>query len=137
MAYRGTEEIRSLQLVCGGLGVVPLLSLLQRVFNPNPDLEIERCNLLWINDSKDDFLMLDEVSQLEQRAQDRFSCVRIMDADILVEERALNPNVRDEMAVYAPGSVAIVAAPPAIANKFLAALEELQYPPANVVYIPV
>eukprot|EP01031_Cornospumella_fuschlensis_P035759 gene35759-43375_t len=139
LAYRGAEEVRALQLVCGGLGVVPLLSLLQRVFgpSPDPDLDVERCDVLWINDSKDDFLLLDEVSQLEQRARSRLSCVRIMDADVLAQGQVLNPSVRDELTPYSPGSVAIVATPAASAEKFLAALEELQYPAANIVYIPV
>lgn len=137
LQYKGSENpIKFLTIVASGTGIIPILDILKRVLNDD-EFEVDSCELLWINDSKEDFIFNNEIEKLENAHGDRFFCARVLDEDITTEESVLNDKVRDSLPLAEPGRVAIVAAPATVANKFKPALDSLIYQQQNVMSIPV
>lgn len=137
LEYIGYENpIRFLTIIASGTGIVPILEFLKRILS-NDEFHIERCELLWINDSKEDFIFNAEVEKLETENYDRFFCARVLDQDITAENSLLNDKVRSSLPLAEPGRVAIIAAPNIVANKFKPALDSLIYTGENIMCIPV
>lgn len=136
--YRGPENpIRFMTIVASGVGIVPILELLQRVLTRTDEFNVESVELLWINDSKEDFVFNHAVEHLEAEHPERFFCARVLDQDIGAEDSVLNDKVRDSLPLAETGRVAIVAAPSTIAAKFRSALDSLIYRSDNIMSIAV
>lgn len=133
--YSGPEDpIRHLTVVASGLGIVPVLELLQRVLT-GAEFEVSSCELLWINDSKEDFIFNTEIEKLELEYPEKFFVARVLDQDISYEDSVLNDKVQDALPLNEVARVAIIAAPDTIADKFTSALEGLQYSQENIMTI--
>lgn len=129
------DQIRYLTIVVSGLGIIPIWEFISRVLADPQTYGIESCELLWINDSKEDFIFNNEIEKLEEEFADRFFVARVLDADISYEDTVLNDRVRDALPLHEPDRVAIVAAPPGVMGKFTSALESLSYRGKNILKI--
>lgn len=137
LQYRGKQyPIRCLTIITAGIGIIPVLNILKKTLG-NMDFNIERCELLWINDSKEEFIFNNEVEKLEKEFEDRFLCARVLDVAIGVKDSILNQKVRDSLPFAEPGRVAIVAAPSVVAKKFKPALDSLAYSAEDIISIHV
>jgi ferredoxin-NADP reductase len=135
--YRGPEaSIRFLTIVASGLGIVPIIELLQRVLS-GEEYDVERCELLWINDSKEDFVFNSEIERLENLHPDKFLCARVLDQAITLEDSVLNNKVRDALPLSESGRVAIISSTPTVSTKIQKALDALTYQSENIMIIPV
>jgi NAD(P)H-flavin reductase len=137
LQYRGKQyPIRCLTIIAAGIGIIPVLNILKKTLG-NMDFNIERCELLWINDSKEEFIFNNEVEKLEKEFEDRFLCARVLDVAIGAKDSILNQKVRDSLPFAEPGRVAIVAAPSIVAKKFKPALDSLAYSTEDIISIHV
>jgi NAD(P)H-flavin reductase len=128
------NPIRSLTIIAAGSGIIPILNLLKKTLG-NSDFNIERCELLWINDSKEDFIFNNEVEKLEMGFGDRFLCARVLDVAIGAKDSILNQKVRESLPLAEEGRVAIVAAPSIVTKKFKPALDSLAYSAEDIITI--
>lgn len=128
------NPIRSLTIIAAGSGIIPILNLLKKTLG-NSDFNIERCELLWINDSKEDFIFNNEVERLEMEFGDRFLCARVLDVAIGAKDSILNQKVRESLPLAEEGRVAIVAAPSIVTKKFIPALDSLAYSAEDIITI--
>lgn len=131
------DEIRYLTIVASGLGIVPIWEFISRILPDPQTYGIDSCELLWINDSKEDFIFNNEIEKLEEEFSDRFFVARVLDADISYEDTILNDRVRDAIPLHEQGRVAIVAAPSSVMGKFTHALDSLSYRGKNILKIAV
>jgi ferredoxin-NADP reductase len=135
--YKGSENpIKHLTIVASGVGIVPVLDIIKRILGDS-DYEIEGCELLWINDSEEDFIFNKEVEKLEHLYPDQFSCARVLDHAVTDKDSILDARVENALPLSEPGRVALVAAPHTVSQKFKPVLDALVYPPQNVISIPV
>lgn len=133
--YSGSETpIQSLTMIASGTGIVPLIQLLRRLFT-NSNYNIDRCELLWINSKKEDFILNGEVEKFEADYEDKFVCARVLDGAMESNDYELNQNMQDSLPGYEGGRVALLSAPEPLTTKFVEVLEQLQYPSSDVILL--
>lgn len=79
--YRGKAEINGLTIICSGLGIIPVISLLKKIvedYSTNDRSKgssgifaLEGVDLLWINENKQDFIFNADLQQLEDLAREK------------------------------------------------------------------
>jgi NAD(P)H-flavin reductase len=136
MLHSGSDTpIHCLTMVASGAGIIPLIQLLRRIFTGS-SFNIDRCELLWINSKKEDFILNGEVEKFELDHGDKFVCARVLDSAMESNEYELNQDIQESLPAYEDGRVALLSASSEpLTTKFADALERLQYPSSDVLLL--
>mmetsp|Transcript_11008 Transcript_11008/g.15144 ORF Transcript_11008/g.15144 Transcript_11008/m.15144 type:complete len:432 (-) Transcript_11008:28-1323(-) len=143
LTYRGPETaIENIAMVVSGLGIAPALQLLRQLLPPaegEPALQEESqpaadtaFELLWINEKKTDFILNEQLEQLEARHPEQLYVARVIDSAFGDAEAAINDKLRSAIAPYEAGRLALVLASPDAAGKASSFLEGLGYAEESV-----
>ena len=139
LVYRGDEvDIKSFTLVACGAGILPVVQFLRRILL-NKEFHIEQCELLWINEKRDDFLFMcnNELEKLEAEHEKVFSCARVLDTTLISSSTDLNDRIQDALPTYEDSRVALIAGPNIVNTKFSKALEAAGYPLADIIPLDI
>ena len=138
LKYAGADDpIRSLTLIASGIGIVPVIQLLRKVYKEK-GFQLDSCEVLWINSKKEDFIFAPELDKMENQFTDSLSIVRVLDVNVGSESTVLNPKLVESLPLYEPGRVSVIAANKEISNKFSNALiEKLNFSKNNIVICPM
>ncbi len=110
-----------------------MLQLLRRILKGDL-FQIDSCELLWINSSKEDFIYNAEVEKLESEHGGKFSVARVLDVNVESENTMLNPRLIESLPLYESGRVSLIAGDEILKNKFVTAFSErLGYSNDNIV----
>lgn len=138
--YHGREtSIRHLTLVASHLGIIPIIQLLHNILQQQREenaFDIDSIELIWINKSKDAFILNHLIEELERLYPSIFSCIRIVDKSIDDISMTLNEKVKKIIPEQEKGRVAIVAGSSIVIDKFSNTLvSNQQYDVDNVITI--
>ncbi|KAJ1431623.1 hypothetical protein B484DRAFT_395405 [Ochromonadaceae sp. CCMP2298] len=129
------DPITSISLVASGLGVAPALQLLYEVL-PDGESTVQALDLLWINEAKRDFLLNEQVEDLELAYGDLLHVTRVVDSDAHNADTVMNGELRRAVAPYSYGSIAVLLAPETLLLKLrLLLVDQLGYPEQNIVSV--
>lgn len=107
--------VTSMSILVHGEGIVPTVQLLRSVL-ADPEAALEQLELLWINSSKKDFLLNEQVEELQsQYGADRLRVTRVVDREAGNANTRFGEQARAALSPYTAGRVAVVMAPPAAA----------------------
>ncbi len=134
--YDGQENpIKHLTLIASDLGIVPIVQLIKNIFLQK-DVDLSGLELIWINQSKDQFVLSDMVEDIEKQYPDKFSCVRVVDKGIELPGISLNEKLKKILPHAEPGRVAVIAGSKTIGAKFERALTvDQNYELGNIIRI--
>lgn len=135
LLYTGKDEIiSSMTLIASGLGITPTLQILSAVL-PDEDATVEDIEVLWINESSEDFILVEDVEELEAAHEEKLFVTRVLDTDANNLETQINPKLRRAIIPYETGRIAVIMAPEVLAAKSQLLLEEMGYPADNILII--
>lgn len=127
LVYRGPEDpIKSITMVTSGLGITPTVQLLKTVLSDS-STNIEDLEMLWINERKDDFILNQEVENLELKYIDNLFVTRVVDKDIVNSETKINEKVQGAVTPFEEGRIAVFFGTKDIEDKCLDLLERMGY----------
>lgn len=93
--------------------------------------------LLWINERKTDFILSEELEELEAKHPEQLYVARVLDTALGDAEAQVNDKLRSALAPHEAGRVAIVLGPEQITTKATGFLEALGYSEDSLCAIPV
>ena len=114
LTLQSTENpITSISVVAYEEGILPTLQLLRSVL-ADPEASVEQLEVLWINHSKKDFLLNEQVEELQSRyGADRLRVTRVVDREAGNANTRFGEQARDAVSPYSAGRVAVLMTPPA------------------------
>jgi NAD(P)H-flavin reductase len=107
--YKGEEDpIEHLTLIASDVGIVPVIQLLKRIFKDQL-FNIENCDLLWINPTKESFILSHEMDKLEKEYGDKLRVAKIQDTHINDDNSTtIHYKLQDVIPHYQYGRISIV-----------------------------
>ena len=129
------EEIRSMTLICSDLGVAPTLQILRKILPETENSTVEDIELLWINEREDDFILSEEIEELEANFPHRLLVTRVLDDHANDPNTLVNIGLQHSLAPYEPGRLAVVLTSDTLAEKFGPLLCSLDYPMENILKV--
>jgi hypothetical protein len=88
--------------------------------------------LLWINEKKTDFILNEQLEQLETSHPEQLFVARVIDSAFGDADAVINDKLRSAIAPYESGRLALVLASPDAASKATSFLEGLGYTEESV-----
>jgi len=133
--YLGQDDpISSMTVVTSGLGIAPSLQMLRGILTDR-DSTVDDIELLWLNESKGDFVCEDEVESLELRHIEKVVVTRVVENDIYGRDLLKNAQIQEAVSPYEEGRVAVICAPDYVASTLRTLFQELGYPQENILAI--
>ena len=124
--------VDSVTVITSGLGVAPTLQIVSRILT-DPESAVESIDVLWINESKEQFFLNESVEELEDRFADKLFVARVVDRQFGDRDSAINEKLRDALVRYRVGGLAMVIATEELQAKSCELLLSLGYPLATSV----
>lgn len=138
------EPITSITVLAHEEGIVPTLQLLREVLTDST-ASVEQVEVLWVNHSKKDFVLNDQLEELQSRyGPDRLRVTRVVDREADNANTRFGESAREAVSPYSRGRLAVVMAAPAatagpqstepavVEAKCLQLLASQGYPPASI-----
>lgn len=120
--------VRKIAVVANRMAAVPALQLLHAVLE-DPEFSVETVEMLWINNHKREFMLNNEVEQLQRLyGANKLKVTRAVDGDVHNGDTLLNPELSQTFATHQEGSIALVMAEDVVAHKSAQLLRRAGYP---------
>lgn len=130
-----SSSIAALSVLTSGLGILPTLQLLREVLSDERASSVQLVEVVWINDSKKDFLLNAELEALEmlhghgEGGSGRLQVTRVVDREAGNANTQFSEQLRGAVSAFEAGSVAVVLAQDeAVALKARQLFSSLGYP---------
>lgn len=135
LVYKGSEDpIKSITMVTTGLGITPAVQLLKTVLS-DTSTNIEDLEMLWINERKTDFILNQDVENLELKYTESLFVTRVVDTDIENGATKINDKVQGAVTPFEEGRIAVFFGAKQLEGKCLSLLESMGYTRDAVVSI--
>lgn len=136
LKYRGSDDpITDITLIASESGIANSYRILNEILNDS-ESTVEKVDLLWINEKKNDFVLNDDLENLEGRFGKKLKVTRVVDTDVNNPDTLINDQLKDIIPPHKVGAIVITTASTIIKTKTNLLLQEtLGYPPANMIDI--
>jgi NAD(P)H-flavin reductase len=128
------EPISSLAVIASGVGILPALQLARGAL-ADPDSTVSSLQLLWVNDGKRDFVLNEEVEELQRRNGGAFAVTRVIDREVGNANTLFNAELSESLRPYEAGALGLVLAEGVVADKGRALLSNRGFPADAVVQL--
>lgn len=103
-------SVTSISILAHEEGIVPTLQLLRAVLE-DPSASVEQVEVLWVNHSKKDFVLNEQLEELQrQYGADRLRVTRVVDREAGNANTRFGEQAREAVSPYTPGRIAVVMA---------------------------
>jgi NAD(P)H-flavin reductase len=143
--YVGEDTISSIILVASGLGVLPSVQLLQSIASTSTSrsITVDDIEMIWINSNNNEFILSNEVEEVENKLSEKLNVVRICDPDCTYISNTSSSStsniitaLKEKLPRYKSGILVIITGPLYLAKNYIPLFEDLQYPSENIIYVP-
>jgi hypothetical protein len=96
---------------------------------------VSSLQLLWVNDGKRDFVLNEEVEELQRRHAGAFAVTRVIDREVGNANTLFNAELSESLRPYEAGALGLVLAEGVVADKGRALLSSRGFPADAVVQL--
>lgn len=125
-AFSHTSGIDGIVMVASGYGIIPAYTLLKNLLSESLT-NVANVELLWLNSQKDDFILQNEVEELERNFPSVVSVTRVIDHDLLKTDKKLSNQVAIATMPFRLGRIAFMFTPVTLHSKITAFLTTAGY----------
>lgn len=129
------DQIKGITLIGSSLGIAPALQILRGMLSMD-DITVENIEFVWLNEDRKDFVLENEIEQLELQYFEKFSTTKILEKGLFGRDLTRNSMIDECTTSYQPGRLGIICAPDyhtAMITQFL--VSHKKYPVQNIAVI--
>jgi ferredoxin-NADP reductase len=135
-AFSSTNEIDSILIVASDSGIIPVYSLLKSLLSDSLT-SVKRVEVIWLNLQQQNFILQNEIEELERDYPLILSVTRVVDGDLLESRAKLSSQIPITSMPFRLGRMAMVFAPALVRAKIASLLHSAGYSNDSIVAIKI